>query len=277
MGKKKRIEKMTIIRLAILGIVLVGGFTTVFLLLNAKEKDLKAAAETAQEVSDASGDSGEISFSIPSTKTKSTEPTDEKDAAFDYDEFYRKGVDYNEISEKITHLTEATASDYDSFTLNGKQYRIGDSTQTFINDGYTLDTVISGVDAHTMIPVPFSLDGEAKFLGFVFNPTNSSCAVEDTLLVKISFFQSADVTIGGKLTFTTEDFENVLGEKAGTFYQSSDVSVWTTGKNVGDPYLLVYYGATDTSIFGVSSRGILEIRIGVWCFEGEYDQCVKEV
>ncbi|MCQ2483436.1 MAG: hypothetical protein MJ153_08130 [Clostridia bacterium] len=282
-GKKKKTVIWTIIRLSILAIVLIGGTITVSTLLKNEEKKLKKEAATAQEAEEDEKESknGFLQKPVDSTEEseeEETEPSeeDEQNAGFDYDEFYENGVDYDEISEVMTQLAETGDLKYGKFTLEGESYQLGDSTSKFIQNGYEPLTVISGINAHTLLPVPFSLDGETKFLGFIFNPTDHICDVQDTILVKINFYPCSNVTVGDNLTFETEDYNSILGDKTGTFYQSREVSVWSTGKNIGDSYVLVYYGATESTIFGAVSSGILEIRIGVWCFEGEYDQCVKE-
>lgn len=288
MNGKKKLNKVAVIRFAVLGVLLVGGLLTVNGLLKAKDKKLAESAETVEEVveeKDGSADEKDrdasVKFKLPESKEEEPKESatetqkDDENAGFNYDEFYEQGVDYDEIDDTLSNLTQSPAEPFETFTINDKSYRIGDSTEKFINDGYTIGTVLSGVNAHTMLPVPFSLDGEVKFLGFVYNPSNKNCDVKDTILVKINFYQCSNVTIGDSLTFDNESAEKILGKKTGTFYQSKKVSVWATGKEVGDSYVLIYYGADPDSLFSSISCN-LEIRIGVWCFEGEYEQCVNE-
>lgn len=186
----------------------------------------------------------------------------------------------NQRSETLTNLEK---SDYLKFSLDGNTFYLGDKVSDYRLKKYSYDETYLSEDAHvasdSIISQTFYNEQEdAQFLGALYCKEGSNCSYEDTVIVKINFYEESDVIVNDYIKFGMkyDDIVKKYGKEDGQFYQDSELLVWTFGEKgkIGEPYYILRF---DNS--GWFSTGkLIEIRIGVWWYEGEYEHTViKEV
>lgn len=188
----------------------------------------------------------------------------------------RGNGDDKKRSETLVNLGK---NEYLKFTLGEDEFYIGDKISTYRSKNYSYDERYidenAKVKSDSIMSQTFynELD-DAQFLGAMYCPAGNDCDYDDTKLIKANFYKDSNVVVNGKLKFgmTYNDVVRLYGEEDGTFYQDSELLVWTFGEKgkIGEPYYILRF---DNG--GIWSLGDLyEIRIGVWWYEGEYEHTV---
>lgn len=176
-------------------------------------------------------------------------------------------------------LENLEKNEYLKFTLDDNDFYIGDKVSIYksknisYNDKYVDENSKISSDS-IMSQTFYNVDEDAQFLGAMYCPAGNDCDYDDTKLIKANFYKDSNVVVNGKLKFgmTYNDVVRLYGDEDGTFYQDSDLLVWTFGEKgkIGEPYYILRF---DNG--GIWSLGDLyEIRIGVWWYEGEYEHTV---
>lgn len=190
--------------------------------------------------------------------------------------FNNSNGDDKKRSETLVNLGK---NEYLKFTLGEDEFYIGDKISTYRSKNYSYDERYidenAKVKSDSIMSQTFynELD-DAQFLGAMYCPAGNDCDYDDTKLIKANFYKDSNVVVNGKLKFgmTYNDVVRLYGEEDGTFYQDSELLVWTFGEKgkIGEPYYILRF---DNG--GIWSLGDLyEIRIGVWWYEGEYEHTV---
>lgn len=188
----------------------------------------------------------------------------------------RGNGDDKKRSETLVNLEK---NEYLKFTLGEDEFYIGDKISTYRSKNYSYDERYidenAKVKSDSIMSQTFynELD-DAQFLGAMYCPAGDECLYDDTSLIKINFYEESDVVVNDYIKFgmSYDDIVEKYGKEDGTFYQDSDLLVWTFGEKgkIGEPYYILRF---DNG--GIWSLGDLyEIRIGVWWYEGEYEHTV---
>lgn len=175
--------------------------------------------------------------------------------------------------ERSETLMSMPKNDYYKFTINGKDYFLGDKI-TSLKSNLNYDTNFKDIVYSDSISTRafFNSDGKEQFLAAVYCSKDNDCAHDDTVLVKANFYDNTPVVVNDfiKKGVTYEEVVEEYGKENGYFYQDEEMLVWAFGNKIGDPYYILRFD--NSSIF--SSNDIIEIRIGVWWYGEEYQHTV---
>ena len=166
------------------------------------------------------------------------------------------------------------------FTLGEQEFYIGEKVSSYkakdytYEDEYVIDNYL--LESDSLSVHTFYHDNQASFLGALYCPSSENCKYDDTILVKMNFYKDSDVVVDDyiKIGMKYSDITSKYGKETGTFYQDENLLVWTfsdEGK-IGEPYYILKFDKG--GLF--SSEKLVEIRIGVWWYEGEYQHTVKK-
>ena len=182
----------------------------------------------------------------------------------------------NQRSETLTNLEK---NDYLKFSLDDNTFYLGDTVSDYKLKKYSYDETYLSEDAYvasdSIISQTFYNEKEeAQFLGALYCKDGSNCSYDDTILVKINFYEDSDVVVNEYIKFgmTYDDIVEKYGKEDGKFYQDSELLVWTFGEKgkIGEPYYILRF---DNGGW-FSTGDLIEIRIGVWWYDGEYEHTV---
>lgn len=176
-------------------------------------------------------------------------------------------------------LTSLEKSEYLKFTIGEDEFYLGDKISTYkskkisYNDEYVDENSKIASDS-IMSQTFYNVDEEAQFLGALYCQAGDECSYDDSIMVKINFYEDSDVVVNDYIKFGMyyEDIVEKYGKEDGTFYQDSELLVWTFGEKgkVGEPYYILRFDEGGWFSLG----DLIEIRIGVWWYEGEYEHTV---
>ena len=117
----------------------------------------------------------------------------------------------------------------------------------------------------------------AQFLGAFYCAESEKCKYDDTLLIKINFYEDSEVVVNDFIKYGVKYDEIVekYGKEDGAFYQDEELLVWTFGEKgkIGTPYYVLRF---DNDSF-LANGEITEIRMGIWWYEEEYKHSVKPI
>lgn len=172
-------------------------------------------------------------------------------------------------------LNSLTRNDYYKFTINDKEYYLGEKVSNLENNELYYDINFNNVVYADSISTRtfFNLDNKELFLAALYCSSLKNCTHEDSTLVKVNFYKNSNVLVNDfiKYGITYQEVIDKYGKEDGYFYQDEDMLVWTFGDNdIGDPYYILKFD--DASLF--SNNQIIEIRIGVWWYDKEYEHTV---
>lgn len=166
-------------------------------------------------------------------------------------------------------LMSLPQNNYYKFTINNQEYFLGqkvlDLKKTLNFEQNFTDIVYSD----SISIRSFFNNDEEQFLGAVYCASENNCKHDDSVLVKVNFFENAFVTVNDfiKRGVTYEKIVEKYGKESGTFYQDKNILVWSFGNKIGDPYYLLKFN-------NYFNKAIIDIRIGVWWYDEEYEQTV---
>lgn len=166
-------------------------------------------------------------------------------------------------------LVSMPKNDYYKFTIDGKDYFLGDKI-TSLKSALNYDTNFKDIVYSDSISTRtfFNIDGKEQFLGAVYCSKDNDCVHDDTVLVKANFYESTSVVVNDfiKNGITYEEVVEKYGKETGHFYQDEEMLIWSFGNKIGDPYYILRFDNYSWS----SVNYITEIRIGVWWYDEEY-------
>ncbi len=184
---------------------------------------------------------------------------------------------HNGDSKRAKVLVNIEKSPYLKFTVDGQDFYLGDVASTYKDKGYTYqddyltdeDRIVSdSISVH-----PFYHDDESKFLGALYCSKNEDCTYDESILVKVNFYDGSNVVVNDflKYNLTYDEIVEKYGKEDGTFYQDEDSLVWSFGEKgkIGQPYYILRFSSGS-----FTSKRLQEIKIGVWWYEGEYQHTV---
>lgn len=181
-------------------------------------------------------------------------------------------------SQRAKTLMNLDQDSHLKFTLNGEDFYLGDTALTYQQKNYTYeDDYLTEEDtiAKDSISVhSFYHDDKEQFLGALYCAKNEDCKYEDSILIKANFYEDSNVIIDDYIQFGMkyQDIVDKYGKEDGKFYQGSNLLVWTFGEKgkIGEPYYVLRFD--DSGLFATGK--LIDIRIGVWWYNGEYEQVV---
>ena len=171
--------------------------------------------------------------------------------------------------EKNNHL---------KFPLNGEDFYLGDTTSSFKEKNLTYeDDYLSSddrINSDSISVQPFYHNEEEQFLGSLYCAKKESCKYEDSILVKANFYSDSEVIIDDYIKFgmSYDDVVKKYGKEDGKFYQGNNSFVWSFGEKgkIGEPYYILTFDQN----WLVDMGGLVDIRVGVWWYENEYEHTV---
>lgn len=176
-------------------------------------------------------------------------------------------------------LVEVKESKDLQFKIGDKKYKLGEQLSIYKKDGITYNTEYVKDDAivysdSIMTQTFYDNEGKPLFFGAFYCPSGDDCSYDESILIKANFYESSDVVIDDYIEFgmNYDDIVEKYGKEDGTFYQNEELLVWTlggTGK-IGEPYYILYF---DNSGW-FSTGDLVDIRMGVWWYDGEYEHTV---
>ena len=181
----------------------------------------------------------------------------------------------NKRKEELTNIDEVS---YVKYKYGEDELYFGKEVSSYISKGYLYDTEhITKEDyiiGDSISIMTFYKDDEAKFLGALYCPKKDKCTYEESTLVKINFYNDKNLLIDDYLKYglSYDDVVSKYGKEDGTFYQNEEQLVWTFGEKgkIGEPYYVLRFDEG-----GWFSTGkLIDIRIGVWWYDGEYEYSV---
>ena len=183
-------------------------------------------------------------------------------------------VDYvTRDARKINNLTNIK-SDKMVFNIGDDEFTVGCKYNDLKNKQYTFDTTYINEDniiGYDMIYIQnIYKDGKAVLLGLFYCSNKDGCKYEDTTLVKALFYKNSKIKIGDNISFSSsyDDFLDEFGKPEGVYKQDKSYYIWCFGDDhkIGDAYYMVKFNG--------GSHAIIDIRIGVWWYDDEYNRTV---
>ncbi len=167
---------------------------------------------------------------------------------------------------------------YLKFTLNGEDFYLGETASFYQQKGYTFEDDFfqedDKISKDSILVHPIYHEEEDQFLGALYCAKDEDCAYQDSILVKANFYENSDVVINDFIKFGMkyEDIVEKYGKEDGKFYQGNHSFVWTFGEKgkIGEPYYILTFDDSFLSDMG----DLIDIRIGVWWYDGEYEHTV---
>lgn len=164
------------------------------------------------------------------------------------------------------------------FTIGNEQFYLGEKISKYKEKGIVYEDAYLDDDAYvignSISLQSFYKEDNPQFFATLHCPSKDNCKYEDANIIKINFYDSADVIIDDYIKFnmTYEDVVKKYGKEKGVFYQDESYLVWTIGETgkIGESYFILRFS---DNLF---SKRVTDIRIGVWWYEGEFDHTVKE-
>ena len=187
----------------------------------------------------------------------------------------------NPKNERRDALLSIDKTHYMKFTIDDKEYYVGEKVSKYKKNGISFEdqylTEDSYVESDSIAMYNFyDEEKEAQFLGAFYCSENKECKYDDTLLLKVNFYEESEVVIDDfiKYGIRYDDIVEKYGKEDGTFYQDEDLLVWTFGEKgkVGNPYYILRFDYDGW----FSSGELIEIRMGIWWYEEEYEHTVIE-
>lgn len=181
-------------------------------------------------------------------------------------------------NERAEALLNIKKTHYLKFTLNDKKFYLGGKVSKYKKNGYSYeDQYISDesyVESDSIAIYNFYNNDEAKFLGAFYCAEKEKCKYDDSILIKINFYEESNVVIDDFIKYGIKYDEIVekYGKEDGKFYQDENLLVWTFGEKgkIGNPYYILRF---DYDGF-LSNGELIEIRMGIWWYEEEYEHTV---
>lgn len=175
-------------------------------------------------------------------------------------------------------LTNIEHNDYLKFTIDEQEFYVGNKVQDFQKKNYSYDKQYITADDYiikdSIMMQTFYLNEEPKFLGAMYCNDDNNCKYNETTIVKINFYSDSNVIVNDfiKHGLSYDEIVEKYGKEDGKFYQNEDMLVWTFGEKgkIGEPYYILRF---DTGGW-FSSDKLIDIRIGVWWYDGEYEHTV---
>ena len=175
-------------------------------------------------------------------------------------------------------LVDIKPNEYSKFTIDGESFYIGSKSSSYKEKGYTYEDAKSNysdyVVGDSLIPRTFNKDGRAMFFGAIYCPNSDRCSYDDTILAKANFYKDSKVVVNDYIKYgmTYDEITKKYGKETGKFYQDDGLLVWDFGDHgkIGNPYYILRFDKG--GLF--STGGLIDIRMGVWWYDGEYDYTI---
>ena len=162
--------------------------------------------------------------------------------------------DDNSFTYKISNDEFSIVSNFS--TLMDKGYYVLDSNYKIKYDSISITNIYK--------------DNKAYALAAFYCPDKDGCEYKDTRIVKLNLYKDSGINFKD-VTYDSSK-NNVfdkLGKETGKLVSDELYYIWTNGKSVGDPYIMVKFNSR-------YKNQIDDIKIGVWWYDGEYNHTVKE-
>ena len=181
-------------------------------------------------------------------------------------------------NERAEVLLNIEKTNYLKFTLSDKEFYLGEKVSSYKKNGYSYEDQYmrdeSYVESDSIAIYNFYNNNEAKFLGAFYCAETEKCKYDDSILIKINFYEESDVVIDDFIKYGIK-YDKIVekyGKEDGTFYQDENLLVWTFGEKgkIGNPYYILRF---DYDSF-LSDGELIEIRMGIWWYDEEYDHTV---
>lgn len=184
-------------------------------------------------------------------------------------------------SKRAKTISKIEKNDYLKFSIGDEIFYLGDATLTYQKKNYSFEndyfTGEERVYSDSISVQPFYNNDESKFLAALYCAKTEDCTYDESIVVKVNFYENKDLVVNDFLKFGMKYDEVVekYGKEDGTFYQDNSLLVWTfggTGK-VGEPYYILRFDN-----YGILTKNeLIDIRVGIWWYDGEYERTlVKE-
>lgn len=182
--------------------------------------------------------------------------------------------------DKVDNKTIETISDLKKndklkFTINDKEYYLGEKISKFLDDGFTIDKSNINeniVKSDSIVLKTFYVKGVPYFMGALYCPLDKNCSYEESVLIKANFYKESKVKIYEDISFSSSksSITDKLGNPSGGLRQDNLVLVWSKSKDVGKPYVIVGFEGQSLFSYGAMDK----LGIGIWWYEGEYKHTV---
>lgn len=161
-------------------------------------------------------------------------------------------------------------------TFNDIEFYLGDKTNSYIEKGYSYNPDNIDIDSYvtgdSISIQPFYYNNKRLFLATLYCPNSKKCDYDNTLLIKMNFYENANVVIDDTIKYGTYYSQIVkkYGKETGRFYQDENMLVWSLGTGkIGEPYFIIKFAS---SYF--SDKKVEEIRVGIWWYKDEFEHTV---
>jgi len=180
-------------------------------------------------------------------------------------------------NDRAEALLNIEKNNYTKFSFNDKEFYLGDKVSKYKENKISFEdqylTEESYVESDSIAIYNFyNQEEETQFLGAFYCAEKEKCKYDDSLLIKINFYENTNVIIDDFIKYGIKYDEVVekYGKEDGSFYQDEDLLVWSFGEKgkIGNPYYVLRFNY---------SKKISEIRMGIWWYEGEYTHTVKAI
>lgn len=176
--------------------------------------------------------------------------------------------------EDTVILDDSISRAYYQFEMNGELFTLGETVDAFEKKGYMLKEnyfsnsnklVSDAISTHH-----FAKEDKDMFYGIIHCNLKEDCNYSNSRVIKLNFYRDANVILNHHITYETkyDDVVEALGKEDGYFYTDKSLKVWSISKEgkVDTPYFLLKF----------SGEKIVEIRIGLWWYEGEFEYSIEK-
>ena len=165
---------------------------------------------------------------------------------------------------------------YYTFSVGNKEFLIGEKVSYYEKKGFSYkDDYYSDnsfIVPDGLLTQSFYKNNEAVMYAAMHCRQEKKCDFSDANVIKINFYESI-----GKVKFadfitlgtTYEEIVKKIGEPDGKFYMNEKEYVWSfydKGK-MDNPYYVLEFD---------NSKKVVNMKIGMWWYEGEYEYTVKK-
>lgn len=172
----------------------------------------------------------------------------------------------------IPKRDKVLTKDDNSFTykISDDEFSIVSNFSTLMDKGYYVLDDNYEIKYDSISITNIYKDNKAYALAAFYCPDKDGCEYKDTRIVKLNLYKDSGINFKD-VTYDSSK-NNVfdkLGKETGTLVSDELYYIWTNGKSVGDPYIMVKFNSR-------FKNQIDDIKIGVWWYDGEYNHTVKE-
>jgi len=184
----------------------------------------------------------------------------------------------NPSNKRAEALINIEKTNYLKFTIGEKDFYLGEKISNYKKKGCSYEDQYindeSYVEGDSIAIYNFYNNEEARFLGAFYCAEKEKCKYEDSVLVKINFYKNSDIIVNDYIKYGMkyEEIVEKYGKEDGTFYQDETLLVWSFGEKgkIGTPYYILRFDNDGW----FPTKELIEIRMGIWWYEEEYEYTV---